>query len=120
MATTVAFLAMAAGALAQNQPNMYTATGASDVAAAAATAPTYTGKTPYIPGRVFDRYVEIWLENTDYDKAAGDPNLAWLASKGITLSNYFGVTHPSEPNYVACIGGDNFGKHHYDYCQAKY
>lgn len=32
----------------------------------------------------------IWLENTDYSKAAGDPNLAYLASKGITLENYFG------------------------------
>lgn len=36
-------------------------------------------------------------------------NLAWLASKGITLSNYFGVTHPSEPNYIASHGGDYFG-----------
>jgi len=23
-----------------------------------------------------------------------------LAAQGITLTNYFGVTHPSEPNYV--------------------
>ncbi|KAK1817890.1 hypothetical protein LTR12_007642, partial [Friedmanniomyces endolithicus] len=37
--------------------------------------------------------------------AAGDPNLAWLAQKGITLENYFGVTHPSEPNYVSAVGG---------------
>lgn len=36
-------------------------------------------------------------------------NLAWLATKGITLENYFGVTHPSEPNYVASHGGDYFG-----------
>lgn len=36
-------------------------------------------------------------------------NLAWLAEKGITLTNYVGTTHPSEPNYVASIGGDNFG-----------
>lgn len=36
-------------------------------------------------------------------------NLAWLAKKGITLENYFGLTHPSEPNYVASHGGDYFG-----------
>lgn len=36
-------------------------------------------------------------------------NLAWLATKGITLENYFAVTHPSEPNYVASHGGDYFG-----------
>lgn len=26
-----------------------------------------------------------------------------------SVSNYFGVTHPSEPNYVASHGGDYFG-----------
>lgn len=62
----------------QPQPNMYTATQTASVAAAQATAPTstYEGGSFYQPGRVFDRYVEIWLENTDYDKAAGDPNMA--------------------------------------------
>lgn len=38
-----------------------------------------------------------------------EANLAYLATKGITLSNNFAVTHPSEPNYVAAIGGDYFG-----------
>ncbi|KAF2172033.1 hypothetical protein M409DRAFT_63534 [Zasmidium cellare ATCC 36951] len=110
MATTAAFLALAAvGVVAQNEPNVNTATAPSAVYAAQATAANYEGRSRYQRGRVFDRFVEIWLENTDYDKAAGDPNLAWLASKGITLSNYFGVTHPSEPNYAAAVGGDNFG-----------
>lgn len=36
-------------------------------------------------------------------------SLAWLATKGITLENYFAQTHPSEPNYVASHGGDYFG-----------
>jgi acid phosphatase len=36
-------------------------------------------------------------------------NIKRLAAKGLTLSNYFGVTHPSEPNYCAIYGGDNFG-----------
>lgn len=73
----------------QNYPNRYTATQASAVYAAQATAPTYQGKDNYVNGKAFDRFVEIWLENTDYAKAAGDPNLAALAKKGITLSNYF-------------------------------
>jgi len=25
-----------------------------------------------VPGKVFNRFVTIWLENTDYDKAVGD------------------------------------------------
>jgi acid phosphatase len=35
--------------------------------------------------------------------------MALLAAKGITLTNYFGTTHPSEPQYCAIHGGDNFG-----------
>jgi len=88
--------------------NKYTATGASDVRAAQATAKS-SSPTSHVPGKAFDRFVVIWLENTDYNMAIGDPNLAYLASKGITLSNYFGVTHPSEPNYVASVSGDNYG-----------
>jgi acid phosphatase len=36
-------------------------------------------------------------------------NLSQLISQGIFLENYFSTTHPSEPNYVAVAGGDNFG-----------
>jgi acid phosphatase len=25
------------------------------------------------------------------------------------LTNYYGLTHPSEPNYVSVVGGDYFG-----------
>lgn len=33
----------------------------------------------------------------------------YFASKGITLTNYWAVTHPSEPNYCAAVAGDYFG-----------
>ncbi|KAF8812749.1 acid phosphatase [Phlegmacium glaucopus] len=62
-----------------------------------------------VSGTVFDRYVSIWLENTDFSKAVADPNIAALAKKGILLTNYFAVTHPSEPNYVSVVGGEYFG-----------
>ncbi|KAF2151926.1 acid phosphatase phoa [Myriangium duriaei CBS 260.36] len=100
---TLAALALAGVGIAQN-----TATSTADVAAAAATAKT-SSPTSDVCGSAFDRFVTIWLENTDFSAAQADPNLAWLASKGVTLENYFGVTHPSEPNYIAAIGGDNFG-----------
>lgn len=45
----------------------------------------------------------------DYDKAAADPNFKWLATQGITLTNYNAVTHPSQPNYAAVVAGDTFG-----------
>lgn len=42
-------------------------------------------------------------------------NFSWFRSKGVTLSNYFGVTHPSEPNYMASIAGDYFGMQNDDF-----
>jgi acid phosphatase len=36
-------------------------------------------------------------------------NFKALAAQGISLDNYFSVTHPSEPNYVASVGGEYFG-----------
>jgi hypothetical protein len=32
-----------------------------------------------------------------------------LATEGIRLDQYYAVTHPSEPNYVASVGGDFWG-----------
>ncbi|KAI1844428.1 hypothetical protein JX266_009315 [Neoarthrinium moseri] len=98
---------LVAGAAAQAE-NLYTSTATADVEAARATAKT-SSPTSNVKGKAFDRFVVIWLENTDYDLAAGDANLSWLAKKGITLNGYHAVTHPSEPNYIAAIGGDYFG-----------
>ena len=52
----------------------YTATAASDVAAAAATAKT-SSPTSKVKGKAFDRVAFIWFENENYDKAAGDRTL---------------------------------------------
>jgi hypothetical protein len=35
-----------------------------------------------------------------------------LAKQGILLTEYFGLTHPSQPNYIASVGGDYFGLNH--------
>ncbi|AAS52158.1 ADR238Cp [Eremothecium gossypii ATCC 10895] len=64
--------------------------------------------TSSVPGKAFDRFVVIWLENTDFDKAAGQQDMQWLAQHGITLTNYWALTHPSQPNYLASVGGDYF------------
>ncbi|KAI1368372.1 phosphoesterase-like protein [Xylaria arbuscula] len=106
-----------AGGVAAQIENMYTATGTAEVAAAAATAKTLS-PTSNVKGKAFDRIAIIWLENTDYEMAINDSNLAFLAEKGITLSGYHAVTHPSQPNYVASIGGDYFGMQNDDFLQA--
>lgn len=79
--------------------------------------------TSNVKGKVFDRFITIWFENTDFDTAQADrmfpssetsnclftdfwiANFQKYAQKGILLDNYFGLTHPSEPNYMASFGG---------------
>ncbi|KAK4234025.1 hypothetical protein C8A03DRAFT_19008 [Achaetomium macrosporum] len=68
-----------------------------------------------VAGKGFDRIVQIWLENTNFDASARDPSMSWLASQGILLTNYYAVTHPSEPNYAAVISGDTFGMDNDDF-----
>ncbi|KAI1164022.1 phosphoesterase family-domain-containing protein [Nemania serpens] len=87
---------------------MYTATASASIAAARATALTLS-PTSNVQGKTFDRFVQIFLENQDFSIAAGDPNLAYLAKKGILLNNYYAITHPSQPNYVAAGGADTHG-----------
>ncbi|KAJ5261260.1 Phosphoesterase [Penicillium angulare] len=77
---------------------------------------------PYSPvsnvkGLAFNRFAQIWIENTDYQTAADDVNFAKLAKEGILLTNYFALTHPSEPNYAASAAGDTFGMDNDDFHQ---
>src|SRR5712691_4201783 len=58
-----------------------------------------------------DRAFIIVLENHSEKSVIGDPNTPFitsLAQQYGQATNYFGVTHPSEPNYVAMIGGSNW------------
>ncbi|RAH73816.1 phosphoesterase-domain-containing protein [Aspergillus aculeatinus CBS 121060] len=71
--------------------------------------------TSNVTGKAYDRFYQIWLENVDYENAANDTNQQWLASKGITLTNYYGTGHPSQPNYVAAASGDNYGMDNDDF-----
>ncbi|KAJ7738825.1 phosphoesterase family-domain-containing protein [Mycena maculata] len=62
-----------------------------------------------VKGKVFNRIMHIFLENTDFATAASTPTFESLAEQGILLTNYNSVTHPSQPNYIAQVGGDFFG-----------
>jgi hypothetical protein len=53
-------------------------------------------------------------ENHEFGQVIGSrqaPFLNRLAAGGTLLSNYYAVSHPSLPNYLALIGGDTFGIH---------
>jgi phospholipase C len=56
----------------------------------------------------FDHVFVIMMENTGYNALIGNPNAPWTnkaARKYGLATNYFGVTHPSQPNYVAATAG---------------
>jgi hypothetical protein len=57
----------------------------------------------------FQHIFYIMMENQAYDEIIGNantPHINALASEYGLATQYFGVTHPSEPNYVASVGGD--------------
>lgn len=61
------------------------------------------------------RYTHIFViidENKDFgaiiDPAAA-PNISALARTYGNATNFFAEAHPSEPNYIALVGGDTFG-----------
>jgi hypothetical protein len=64
---------------------------------------------------VFPKYDHVFLvisENHKFDQIIGNPNapiINALASDYGLATNYTGVSDPSEPNYVAMLGGSDFG-----------
>ncbi|MFI9597755.1 alkaline phosphatase family protein [Nonomuraea sp. NPDC052265] len=60
----------------------------------------------------FDHVVIVMFENKNYSTIKGGssaPYLNSLASQGTLFTNSFGVTHPSQPNYIALFSGSQQG-----------
>ena len=55
------------------------------------------------------RVFVVILENTDANVADRLPFMTRLAARGAQLQNYHGLTHPSQPNYIALISGSTHG-----------
>lgn len=60
----------------------------------------------------FQHVFVIMMENTGYDSLIGNPNAPWInfaASTYGLATHAFGVTHPSQPNYIAATSGSTNG-----------
>jgi len=71
--------------------------------------PTPTPK-PLVPN--FKHIAIVMFENKEFGSVIGNPlmpNYNRLAREYTLLTQYYAVTHPSLPNYIAFIGGDTFG-----------
>ncbi len=60
-------------------------------------------------GKAFDRIIIVMLENATVQDVLGNTYLNNLRKKGVFLSNSYGVTHSSQPNYILSVAGDNMG-----------
>ena len=74
-------------------------------------APGAAAEPPAMP-----RYQHIFVivaENKGYDQLMGHPewtpNLHRLAAAHGNATQFYAESHPSEPNYIAMVGGDTFG-----------
>lgn len=56
-----------------------------------------------------DRIVVVVMENKSYDQVRTQPYTLSLQSQGATFTQSFGVTHPSQPNYIAMWAGSLLG-----------
>src|SRR5690349_21247063 len=64
-----------------------------------------------VVGNSFQQWGTLIFENTNFADAEADPNFQALQSIGHNrlLTNYFAITHPSLPNYIAAVAGTTFG-----------
>jgi len=69
-------------------------------------------KDHHTRGKNFQHVFIIMMENTGFDALIGNSNAPFInvaASKYGLATNYFGVTHPSQPNYIAATSGSTNG-----------
>src|SRR5207244_10879353 len=60
----------------------------------------------------FQHIFVIMMENTSYTSLIGNPNAPFINSAAATngfAKSYFGVAHPSQPNYIAATSGSTNG-----------
>lgn len=102
--------ALTAGALAE-QRNFTTiqASGSFDPAAATAVQTVYPKQHHYVKGRTVDHIWHIVLGAADFDDAYNNEDIAHLRQYGVTLTNYYALTHPNQANYLGMMAGDTFG-----------
>jgi len=77
--------------------------------AAAFAVPAQAG--PTVPA--YDHIVVVIMENHGYDQIVGNPNAPYINNTlipgGALFTDSHGVTHPSQPNYIALFSGSTQG-----------
>eukprot|EP01121_Diplochlamys_sp_Union-15-3_P007617 TRINITY_DN1951_c0_g1_i5.p1 TRINITY_DN1951_c0_g1~~TRINITY_DN1951_c0_g1_i5.p1 ORF type:complete len:278 (+),score=47.89 TRINITY_DN1951_c0_g1_i5:87-920(+) len=61
-----------------------------------------------VPGKYFDHIFIVQFENHAYDEVIKDPNFTKYRNLGTIFTDYYAVTHPSQPNYWCQVSGDYY------------
>lgn len=56
-------------------------------------------------GTYFERAIIVIFENTNYADAIKQPFFSYLSKRGAHFTNFFAITHPSQPNYIGLTSG---------------
>jgi len=64
--------------------------------------------TAVVTGKWFDYIFIIQFENHSYDEVIQDPNFTKYRNLGTIFTQYYAITHPSQPNYWCQVAGDYF------------
>jgi len=67
------------------------------------------GHSQIAPWQSIKHVVIIILENGSPIEAQQQPFMNEISKKGANLKEYYGITHPSQPNYIAMIAGSTLG-----------
>jgi len=54
----------------------------------------------------WDHIVIVFEENKNYTQVVTDSNMAEFESRGASFTSFYGITHPSQPNYIGFFSGD--------------
>jgi hypothetical protein len=73
---------------------------------------TATSPSPMNPWNV-THLVIIMFENQRYDEIVKDSRWQQVIQNGLSISNMYALTHPSQPNYIAQLGGSIFYTHEF-------
>ncbi|MGI8786357.1 MAG: alkaline phosphatase family protein [Pyrinomonadaceae bacterium] len=70
-----------------------------------------SANSPAQPQTVVNHVIVVWFENRESTAitAATAPNFINFARTYANFTNFFGVTHPSQPNYLDLFSGSNQG-----------
>lgn len=60
-------------------------------------------------GKAFEKIVIVMLENATSQDVLNNAYMSRLRQQGVYLANSYGVTHSSQPNYIAAVAGDTMG-----------